>query len=90
MHETVMIVKQKSGTLKGFYNVCSHRAQRLVWENGSLDQFACSYHGWVFGIDGILQSVQDPDDYPEGDPCGKVNLTEVRVDTWGGFVLVHI
>ena len=86
MHETVMIVKQNNGTLKGFYNVCSHRAQRLVWENGSLDQFACSYHGWVFGIDGILQSVQDPDDYPEGDPCGKVNLTEVRVDTWGGFV----
>lgn len=86
MHETVMIVKQTDGSLKGFYNVCSHRAQRLVWDRGSQDSFACPYHGWVFGLDGVLQSVEDPDDYLQGDPCGKVNLIEVRVDTWAGFV----
>ena len=86
MHETVMIVKQQDGSLKGFYNVCSHRAQRLVWDSGSLEQFACPYHNWVFGLDGVLLSVEDPDDYPQGNPCGKVNLIEVRVDTWAGLV----
>ena len=86
MRESVMIVKQPDGSLKGFYNVCSHRAQRLVWEDGALEQFACPYHNWVFGLDGTLLSVEDPDDYLQGDPCGKVNLIEVRVDTWANFI----
>lgn len=86
MRESVMIVKQSDGSLKGFYNVCTHRAQRLVWEDGAQDSFACPYHGWVFGTDGTLLSVEDPDDYPQGDPCGKLNLIEVRVGTWAGFV----
>jgi len=81
MRESVMIVKQQDGSLKGFYNVCSHRAQRLVWDSGSQDQFFCPYHGWTFDIDGTLVDLPDPDDYPQGDPCGKANLMEVRVDT---------
>ncbi|MFN3232070.1 MAG: aromatic ring-hydroxylating oxygenase subunit alpha [Alphaproteobacteria bacterium] len=87
MHETVFIVKQKDGSLKGFYNVCSHRAQRLVWGlEGSQEEFACPYHGWKFDLEGTLTYVEDPDDYPGGDPCGKANLIEVRVDTWGSLI----
>ena len=86
MRESVIIAKQRDGSLKGMYNVCAHRAQRLVWDSGSLDQFFCPYHGWTFDIDGTLVDLPDPDDYPQGDPCGKVNLIEVRVDTWAGIV----
>jgi len=86
MRESVIIAKQHDGSLKGMYNVCAHRAQRLVWDSGSLDQFFCPYHGWTFDLDGTLIDLPDRDDYPQGDPCGKVNLIEVRVATWGGFV----
>src|SRR3954471_6521291 len=41
MYESVMIVKQADGSLKGFYNVCRHRGQRLVWQDGSQDAFTC-------------------------------------------------
>ena len=86
MQESVMIVKQEDGTLKGFYNVCRHRGQRLVWQDGSQDSFTCPYHAWKWGLDGSLQAVTDPDDFPQGNPCGKLTLRSVRVDTWAGVV----
>jgi phenylpropionate dioxygenase-like ring-hydroxylating dioxygenase large terminal subunit len=86
MHESVIIAKQQDGSLKGFYNACGHRAQRLVWGNGSQDHLFCPYHGWKWDMDGSLVDLPDRDDYPQGDPVGKVRLIEVRVDTWAGLV----
>jgi phenylpropionate dioxygenase-like ring-hydroxylating dioxygenase large terminal subunit len=86
MHESVIVVKQMGGGLKAFYNACAHRGQRLVSGSASTDEFHCPYHGWVFGKDGVCRSVPDPEDFPQGNPCGKRRLKELRCDTWGGFV----
>ena len=86
MHESVMIVRQRDGSLKGFYNACGHRAARLVGGNSSQESFFCPYHGWQWGLDGVLESCPDQDDFPQGDPVGKAKLVEVRVDTWAGLV----
>jgi phenylpropionate dioxygenase-like ring-hydroxylating dioxygenase large terminal subunit len=86
MHESVIIVRQDDGTLRGFYNVCGHRGQRLVSSSASTNNFHCPYHGWVWGRDGELKEVPDPEDFPQGNPCGTLRLKEVRVGTWGGFV----
>lgn len=86
MHESVMIVKQDDGSLRGFYNCCRHRGMRLVDQSSYSERFACPYHGWVWEKDGSLSHVPDADNFPGGDPCGKVALRGVRVDTWGGFV----
>ncbi len=86
MHESVIIVRQKDGSLKGFYNACAHRAQRLVWGAGSQDSFSCPYHGWKFDLEGSVIDLPDRDDYPQGDPVGKLSLIEVRVNTWAGLV----
>jgi phenylpropionate dioxygenase-like ring-hydroxylating dioxygenase large terminal subunit len=87
MHESVFCVKQHDGSIKAFYNTCGHRGQRLVWNSASVnDGFHCPYHGWVWGKDGVLKHAQDSHDFPQGDPCGKRKLRELRCDTWGGFV----
>jgi phenylpropionate dioxygenase-like ring-hydroxylating dioxygenase large terminal subunit len=86
MHESVIIARQPDGSLKGFYNACGHRAQKLVRGNGSQDSWTCPYHGWEWGTDGSLLDACDRDDFPQGDPVGKIRLIDVRVDTWGGFV----
>jgi len=86
MHESVIVVKQDDGSLRAFYNSCAHRGQRLVWNAAHTDGFHCPYHGWVYGRDGVVRSVPDPETYPQGDPCGKASLKTLRVDTWGGFV----
>ena len=85
MHESVIIAKQKDGSLKGCYNACGHRAQRLAWGEGSQEHFFCPYHGWKWDLDGALLDACDRDDFPE-DPVGKIRLIEVRVDTWAGLV----
>jgi phenylpropionate dioxygenase-like ring-hydroxylating dioxygenase large terminal subunit len=86
MRESVIIVKQPDGSLKGFYNACGHRAQRLVSGDGSQEGFTCPYHGWRWGLDGTLEDLPDRDDYPQGDPVGRLKLVEVRVATWGGLI----
>jgi len=86
MRESVIIAKQEDGSLKGFYNVCGHRAARLVTEGGCQKNFSCPYHGWRWGLDGVLNACPDRKDFPQGDPVGKLKLVEVRVDTWAGLV----
>lgn len=86
MRESVIIARQTDGSLKGYYNVCPHRSQRLAWQDNSQQQFTCPYHGWVWGLDGVLRDCPDRDDFPQGDPVGRLRLAEVRVDTWAGLV----
>jgi phenylpropionate dioxygenase-like ring-hydroxylating dioxygenase large terminal subunit len=87
-HESVLIIKQHDGSLRAFFNVCQHRGNRLTMlaEGGVTDGLSCPYHGWRWGLDGVLNHVQDPETFPQGNPCGKLKLKEVPCDTWGGFV----
>ena len=84
--ESVVVFRQADGSVRGFYNSCKHRGNRLAWNTLGGGELVCSYHGWRWGIDGTLEQVQDPDDFAGGDPCGKLHLSEVAVDTWGGFI----
>ncbi|MFV3073535.1 aromatic ring-hydroxylating oxygenase subunit alpha [Niveispirillum fermenti] len=86
-HEAVVLVRQEDGSIRAFYNVCRHRGNRLVVsEAGSVPAFTCAYHGWRWGLDGVLQAAQDPENFAKGNPCGKLRLKEVPCATWGGFV----
>ena len=85
--ESVVMLKQEDGSVRAFYNACKHRGNRLAWaEVGGAPFLVCSYHGWKYAPDGTLASVQDPDDFAAGSPCGKVSLEEIPCVQWGGFV----
>jgi phenylpropionate dioxygenase-like ring-hydroxylating dioxygenase large terminal subunit len=85
-HESVLLVRQKDMTVKAFFNVCQHRGNRLVWNrSGGVPAFTCAYHGWRFGWDGTLEHVLCPENFRDGDPCGRVKLVELPCATWGGF-----
>jgi phenylpropionate dioxygenase-like ring-hydroxylating dioxygenase large terminal subunit len=86
MKESVICVRQDDGSIKAFYNSCQHRGMRLVSNSSSVEAFNCPYHGWRWGTDGVLQFAQDAHDFPQGNPCGKLKLKELRCDNWGGFV----
>jgi len=86
MNESVFCVLQDDGSIRAFYNSCRHRGMRLVSASAAADSFKCPYHGWIWGKDGLLNYAQDQHDFPQGDPCGKLRLNEVRCATWGGFV----
>lgn len=89
--ESILMVRQTDGSIKAFYNVCQHRGQRLVSERkGHARRFVCPYHSWAWMPDGELNFVQDPDDFPQGNPCGKVTLEEIHCDTFAGFIWINM
>jgi phenylpropionate dioxygenase-like ring-hydroxylating dioxygenase large terminal subunit len=89
--ESILMVRQTDGRIKAFYNVCQHRGQRLVSEEkGHVRRFVCPYHSWAWMPDGELNFVQDPDDFPDGNPCGKLRLAEIQCDTFAGFIWINM
>jgi phenylpropionate dioxygenase-like ring-hydroxylating dioxygenase large terminal subunit len=66
-----------------------HRGNRLrAPGRGHAERFACSFHGWQYGIDGALLCALDPESFPQGLPAEHLRLQPVRCETWGGFVFV--
>lgn len=49
------LVRNKQGEIKGFHNVCRHRAFPIVTKDeGRSKVLACMYHGWSYGLNGNL------------------------------------
>jgi len=58
----ILIVRNTSGQLRAFVNVCRHRGAQLAAGCGRVAKlFSCPYHGWSYDTDGRLVAI--PDDY---------------------------
>lgn len=89
--EEILMVRQTDNSIKAFYNVCQHRGNPLVeGPKGSVKRFVCKYHSWAFMPDGELNFAPDREDFPEGNPCGKVRLSEIACETFAGFVWINM
>jgi len=86
--ESIIIVRQKDRGVRAFYNVCQHRGNRLrpcgLGTSGQAMSFICSYHHWEYELDGSYRRIPDIDTFGQGKPSHS--LTEVKCDTWGGFI----
>lgn len=85
----VVVVRDGSDELRGFYNVCKHRAHELVTGAGSARALVCPYHAWTFALDGRLKSARHTDHLTDFDK-GSVCLDTVRVEEFGGFVYANL
>src|SRR5436853_2253797 len=45
--EPVVVVRDGSGVLRAFFNVCRHRGAPVVQSEGHASSFRCRYHGWT-------------------------------------------
>src|SRR5438045_9249459 len=53
--ESIIIVRDKSGGVRAFYNVCRHRGTRLCEEErGHEAGIQCPYHSWTDGLNDRL------------------------------------
>ena len=53
--QSIMVVRDKDGTLRAFYNVCKHRAHELLQGEGTVGHIMCPYHAWAYRLDGWPQ-----------------------------------
>ena len=87
---SILVVRGRDGAIRAFHNVCSHRGNRLVWdEAGHGPTFACGFHCWVYDDLGALRSVTDESNFHDLDRA-KLGLTPVHLDSWHGFLFVHL
>jgi choline monooxygenase len=84
----LMVVRGGDGVLRGFHNVCRHRAGPLVNDGaGACANIVCQYHGWAYSFDGRLRTARDfgasldPDEFA---------LHAIQVATWRGQVFVNL
>ena len=86
--ESVLVLRDRDGSIRGFHNVCRHRGARLLDGAGSCPAtITCPYHGWSYRQDGTLVGVPMRDSFPGLDRA-EHSLRPVRVDTALGFVFV--
>jgi len=87
--EPLLIVRGAEGTLRGFYNVCRHRAGPPAEGCGSRKLFRCGYHGWTYDLKGSLISATEIEGV-EGFRSEDFALVPVRVDEWFNFIFVNL
>ncbi len=87
--QNIFICRGKDGELRGFYNVCAHRAHELLTGTGRTTVITCPYHAWSYHLTGELRSARGTE-RQEGFPSGKICLTSVRVDTLGPLVFYNL
>jgi phenylpropionate dioxygenase-like ring-hydroxylating dioxygenase large terminal subunit len=83
-------VRGKDGELRAFLNTCRHRGAPVVREEcGTAKYLVCQFHAWSYDLEGRLVQVPDQRDFRGLDRSTR-SLTEVRCETWGGFVFVNL
>lgn len=88
--ENLIIVRGNDGVLRGFFNVCRHRGATIVEEaSGTVPRFQCSYHAWVYDLEGKLKQPRHTELLVDFDPA-EWGLAPVRVGVWQGIVYVDI
>src|SRR3954462_15466302 len=87
--EPLLVVRETSGNLRGFYNVCRHRAGPPAEGCGNRKVFRCGYHGWTYGLDGRLLNAPEMDGVCDSGH-EDFSLRPVHVAEWGGLVFVNL
>lgn len=87
--EPLLLVRGTDGRLRGFYNVCRHRAGPPAEGCGSRKLFRCGYHGWTYGLDGSLLSATEIEGL-KGFRPEDFALVPVRTEEWFNFVFVNL
>jgi glycine betaine catabolism A len=101
--ESILLVRNRLGALKAFYNVCRHRGAQLCRTAGAAPtpgmavqggvtaarSIVCPYHQWAYDLDGRLIAAPHMAEVLGFDKSA-INLYPVGVESWGGFVFLHL
>lgn len=86
---SLVLARDPDGVLRGFHNVCRHRAAPLLspGEHRRCRALRCPYHGFQYDLRGRL--TKTPGFGAVLDAATQA-LHPVEVGTWRGFVFVHL
>ncbi len=76
LDEPVVLTRDAGGTLHALSNVCTHRGNLVVQQDGDVEGLRCRYHGRRFALDGRFVSMPEFDGV-EGFPSSSDDLARV-------------
>ena len=89
--EPVLVVRGDDGELRGFFNVCRHRAAPILTAPvGCVSKLRCHYHGWTYDLAGKLKGTPEFDGVCDFDKAENGLVPVGGVEIAGPFVWVHL
>lgn len=85
----VILVRGDDGLLRGFFNVCRHRAGPLALTDGNARHLQCKYHGWTYTLAGQLRAAHEMKEAKEFD-VSCIHLEGIQVAEWEGLVFAAL
>jgi phenylpropionate dioxygenase-like ring-hydroxylating dioxygenase large terminal subunit len=97
LDDSIVVVRTATDKIKAYHNVCPHRGRRLVDTSADAKQscgkkaaFICGFHGWRFNLDGENTHIPHKEDWNGALTPQNTHLSEIKVDTWGGWVWINM
>ncbi|SON58026.1 Anthranilate 1,2-dioxygenase large subunit [Hartmannibacter diazotrophicus] len=82
----VVILRDRSGATRGFFNTCRHRGAQLCADGaGRSAKLVCPYHQWTYDLDGKLQHAGE---MPEDFDAGAHSLLPIHVEVVAGAIYI--
>jgi len=89
LDQGIFVIRGKDGVLRGFHNVCSHRAHELLKGEGRAKVITCPYHAWSYHADGRLRTARGCEKV-EGFAKEEFCLKPVQVEVFANFVFANL
>jgi len=86
--EPIVVVRDASGALRAFSNVCRHRAGPIAQGSGHRKVFNCAYHGWTYTLEGRLIGTPEVDGVEFFDRS-TMGMVPLRCETWDQLIFVN-
>jgi phenylpropionate dioxygenase-like ring-hydroxylating dioxygenase large terminal subunit len=89
--EPLVAVRGAQRSVKAFFNVCRHRAARLM-DGGSghcAGRIVCPYHAWTYDLGGRLTAVPHRKEFADFS-LDQYDLKPVETEIYKGFVFVRL
>ncbi|MEE8046251.1 MAG: SRPBCC family protein [Dehalococcoidia bacterium] len=89
--DEIVVIRDTSGTVNAFSNVCLHRGCAILQDRGHLDSnvIACPYHKWGYDLDGKFRGAPFMDQAEDFDRT-DMRLPKVQVEEWQGWIFINV
>ena len=84
----IVVTRGDDGEVRAFINACRHRGMQVASGSGCAKALSCPYHGWTYGLDGVLKGIPGQSGFPDLDR-EQHGLKSVSVIEQGGIVYVQ-
>lgn len=89
LDEPLLLTNDADGNIHCVSNVCTHRGNLLAYENCTVTQLRCKYHGRLFDLDGKFRSMPEFKEV-KNFPTAADNLAQLPLYKWDKLLFTSL